>query len=229
MAAVKAKKEDVIVTNPLELKKVEITIVGDTPLIMHRWSEKAKKEMRDAQTGKAKGKQKKPKNPVDDFIQSIYWKSGKPEYPEDADEETCMKAFEEAIASGNAKFCFPVTAIKQAGISAAYRLGWVKNQMGLRGAFRIEGDENNMVEIISDPPVMREDMVKVGMGTADLRYRGEFKNWKATFTVIYNASNADYSVETIINVLNAGGFTCGIGEWRPERDGDFGTFHVQQD
>ncbi|MEE5994731.1 MAG: hypothetical protein V3G42_16130 [Oscillospiraceae bacterium] len=67
------------------------------------------------------------------------------------------------------------------------------------------------------------------MGTADLRYRGEFKNWKATFTVIYNASNADYSVETIINVLNAGGFTCGIGEWRPERDGDFGTFHVQQD
>lgn len=67
------------------------------------------------------------------------------------------------------------------------------------------------------------------MGTADLRYRGEFRNWKATFNIIYNASNTDYSIETIINVLNAGGFTCGIGEWRPERDGDFGTFHVQQD
>lgn len=108
---------------------------------------------------------------------------------------------------------------------SVFRLGWVKNQMSLRGAFCIEGDEN---KIISYPPIMREDMVKVGMGTVDLCYCGEFRNWKATFTVIYNASNADYSVATIINVLNAGGFTCGIGEWRPERDGDFGTFHVQQ-
>ena len=49
MATAKKKEESIVVT-PLELKKVEVTIVGDTPLIMHKWSEKAKKEMRDAQT-----------------------------------------------------------------------------------------------------------------------------------------------------------------------------------
>ena len=25
----------------------------------------------------------------------------------------------------------------------------------------------------------------------------------------------------------AAGFVCGLGEWRPERDGDFGRFHVE--
>ena len=27
-------------------------------------------------------------------------------------------------------------------------------------------------------------------------------------------------------IINAGGYVCGIGEWRPERDGQYGMFHV---
>lgn len=100
--------------------------------------------------------------------------------------------------------------------------------MGLRGAFFIESDFGDMVEIISDTPVMREDMVRVGQGTADIRYRGEFRNWSATFRLKYNASGS-FPLENIINALNAGGFVCGIGEWRPEKDGAFGTFHVAAD
>ncbi len=95
----------------------------------------------------------------------------------------------------------------------------------MRGAFFIDGDENQMIEIHGDPPVLREDMVKVGMGTADIRYRGEFKNWYADLVVSYNA-NGVYSLEQIVNIINAGGYACGIGEWRPERDGQYGMFHV---
>ena len=29
-----------------------------------------------------------------------------------------------------------------------------------------------------------------------------------------------------VNIINAGGYSCGIGEWRPERDGQSGMFHV---
>lgn len=82
-----------------------------------------------------------------------------------------------------------------------------------------------MLEIKSDPPIMREDMVKVGMGTADIRYRGEFRNWSTDMKITYN-KNGQYSLEQIINIINAGGFCCGVGEWRPERDGQNGTFHV---
>lgn len=217
MATKKAATE-VIEIRPIEIKKVTIRIVGDTPLIMHAWSEKAKRMMLEAQMGVAKGKKKEAKNPVDDFIRSMYWLTPMPE-------DGTMESFEEAIANG-ARFGFPVTAFKQAAISAAYRMGWAKDKMSMRGAFFIDSDENGMIEIHSDTPEMREDMVKVGMGTADIRYRGEFKNWYADLTISYN-SNGQYSLENIVNIINAGGYVCGVGEWRPERDGQNGMFHVQ--
>ena len=216
MATKKASTE-VIEIRPIEIKKVTIRIVGDTPLIMHAWNEKAKRMMLEAQMGVAKGKKKEAKNPVDDFIRSMYWLTPMPE-------DGTMESFEEAIANG-ARFGFPVTAFKQAAISAAYRMGWAKDKMSMRGAFFIDSDENGMIEIHSDTPEMREDMVKVGMGTADIRYRGEFKNWYADLTISYNA-NGQYSLENIVNIINAGGYVCGVGEWRPERDGQNGMFHV---
>ena len=69
------------------------------------------------------------------------------------------------------------------------------------------------------------DMVKIGMGTADLRYRGEFRNWSARFILKYDA-NGQYSLENIINTINKGGMLNGIGEWRAERDGISGAYHV---
>lgn len=212
------KKTEVIEIRPIEIKKVTVRVVGDTPLIMHAWSEKAKRMMLEAQMGIAKCKKKEVKNPADDFIRSMYWLTPMPE-------DGTMESFEEAIANG-ARFGFPVTAFKQAAISAAYRMGWAKDKMSMRGAFYIDSDENGMIEIHSDTPEMREDMVKVGMGTADIRYRGEFKNWYADLTISYNA-NGQYSLENIVNIINAGGYVCGVGEWRPERDGQNGMFHVQ--
>lgn len=212
------KKTEVIEIRPIEIKKVTVRVVGDTPLIMHAWSEKAKRMMLEAQMGIAKGKKKEVKNPADDFIRSMYWLTQMPE-------DGTMESFQEAIANG-ARFGFPVTAFKQAAISAAYRMGWAKDKMSMRGAFYIDSDENGMIEIHSDTPEMREDMVKVGMGTADIRYRGEFKNWYADLTISYN-TNGQYSLENIVNIINAGGYVCGVGEWRPERDGQNGMFHVQ--
>jgi hypothetical protein len=62
------------------------------------------------------------------------------------------------------------------------------------------------------------------MGTADLRYRGEFSPWKATLTVKYNANLM--SAEQVVNLFETAGFAVGVGEWRPERDGPYGRFHV---
>ena len=211
------KNEQVLEIRPIELETVTLKIVGDTPLIMHAWSEKAKREMLEKQMKVTKTKSRDAKNPVEDFIRSMYWLT---DMPTDMTEE----GFEKAIEQG-ARFGFPVTAFKQAAISASYRMGWSKDKMSLRGVFFIEGDENQMIEIHSDTPIMREDMVKVGMGTADIRYRGEFRNWSANLRITYN-KNGQYSLEQIVNIINAGGFVCGIGEWRPERDGQFGSYHV---
>lgn len=73
------KNDEIIEIKPIEIKKVALRIVGDTPLIMHAWSAKAKREMLEAQQGKKAGKKKEPKNPVFDFVESLYWMEGKPE------------------------------------------------------------------------------------------------------------------------------------------------------
>ena len=211
------KKTDLIEIMPLDIKTVHIRIVGDSPLIVHAWSDKAKKMMLDAQTGKTKTKAKPKRDPFDDFINSMYWLTKKPESNEDA--------FVDAVNNG-AKWGFPVGAIKQAANSAAYRMKWVKNQMELRGSYFLKTEFGEMAEIKGCVPVMREDMVRVGNGASDLRYRGEFSDWYMDFELRYNASGA-MTLEQIINCINAGGFACGIGEWRPEKDGSFGTFHIE--
>lgn len=218
------KKQEIIEIKPIEMREVRLKIVGDTPLIMHAWSEKAKKQMLDTQMGKAKGKQKDKKSPAQDFIDSMYWLTDKPAAADVESEEGKLALFIQAVQNG-AKFGFPVTALKQAAISASYRKNWTKDKMSLRGVFFVDGGFGEFMEIKSDPPIMREDMVKVGMGTADLRYRGEFQNWSATFTIKYDA-NGQYDLSSIVNMIAAGGVVCGLGEWRVERDGQFGMYHV---
>ena len=92
----------------------------------------------------------------------------------------------------------------------------------MRRAFHIDGD---LVEIKSEQhPQMRMDMVRIGMGTADVRFRPEFRDWSADVPIRFN--EAVISVEQIVNLFNLAGFGVGIGEWRPEKDGQWGMFHV---
>ena len=215
-----AKKNEaaIIEIKPINIVTTTVRIAGDTPLIMHRWSEKAKRMILEKQMKKTKSSAKEAKNPVEDFIESVYWMEGKPtEYTEEAFDESCRNG---------ARFGFPVTAIKQATISSAYRNGITKDMASLRGAFFIAGEGSELLaEVKGSAPTMREDMVRVGMGVADIRFRGEFANWYMDLQVSYNANGA-YTLDQIINLINVGGFSCGIGEWRPEKDGNCGMYHV---
>ena len=229
--ATTAKKETVAI-RPIKIKKIPIRIVGDSPLIVHAWSEKAKKEMLDTQQGKNKTKKKPTRLPFDDFARALYWLTPMPEeewYDEQTGESRMIvteELFEKAIQDG-ARFGFPANSFKLSANSAAYRLGWVKNQMELRGSYFLGSEDGSeLVEIKGCTPMCREDMVKVGMGTADLRYRPIFENWYCDMVLEYNESGS-MKLNDILSCLNAGGYCCGAGEWRPERDGSFGRYHIE--
>ena len=217
--AVAKKTEEIITIKPLDIQNIPFRIVGDTPLIVHAWSYKAKRELYE----KTNASKKEPRNPFRDFVNSMYWMNGVD--PKDMTEEE----YGELVAEGNVHTGFSSGSVKMAGNAAAYRMGWVKNQMALRGAYFInpvDDPTGDYAEIKGCLPVMREDMVKIGMGTADIRWRPMYENWYMDLVLSFNASG-NISKEDIFNIINAGGYCVGIGEWRAERDGKFGRYHVE--
>ncbi len=211
--------ERIIQIQPVIRSRFTVRVVGDTPLITHQWSEKAKKQMRDTKGGAPKVKKREPCNPTEEGMRAAYWLTPMPE-------EFTEEAFAKAVADG-ARFGVKATSFKLAGNASAYRQGWVKNQMALRLAYFIEADENGLVEIHAEDVTIREDSVTVGMGSADLRYRPMFSNWWVDLTVTYSKSG-QMTLEDILTVLDAGG-DVGGGEWRPEKDGIFGRYHSVRD
>lgn len=178
-----ANKQQHVDIPRIELGHFHITLIGDSPLICHRWSEKAKKEMLDKQMKKAK-QAKQAKNPEQEYKSSLY------PYP-------------------GGGYGFPSVAFKNAAVDACSHIEGI-TKVEARGAFHVNlGSDLVKVE---GKPGMREDMVKIGMGTADLRYRGEFKKWTVKLTIRHN--KAVLTMEQITNLFNTGGFAIGVGEWR---------------
>lgn len=195
--ATKTSSTDTIEVPQITVERMIIPVIGDSPLIMHKWSEKAKKEMLDKQMKVAKTA-KEAKDPQRDFEESIY------HHPEGG-------------------YGFPSVAFKNAAVSACRFTDGTKMTVA-RGAFHVEGE---FVKIEGAEPNPREDMVRIGMGTADIRYRAEFQGWRANIPVTFN--NKVLSKAQIVNLFNLAGFGVGVGEWRPEKDGQFGRFHVAKE
>lgn len=206
-----AKKETTSIELPkLDIQMMEATLIGDTPLIVHAWSPKAKREMLDKQMKTAKNA-REAKNPVEDFEQSLYrFEDGGYGFP--------------SVAFKNASVTAVTSVSGLTKVAARQAFHMVGEGVDVKGAFDGTTARLNLIRIEGPAPRMREDMVKVGMGTADLRYRGEFWPWHANVLVRFNANVL--SPSQILNILNVSGFAVGIGEWRPERDGESGMFHV---
>jgi hypothetical protein len=79
---------------------------------------------------------------------------------------------------------------------------------------------------ITGEPHMREDVTRVSSGGTDLRYRPEFTEWSTEVEVTYVKSML--TRESVLSLIEAGGMGVGVGEWRPEKKGDFGTFAIDE-
>ena len=199
---VKLPSEPISLT-PLRWVTIDVPIVGTTPLIVHRWAEKSKQMMRDKQQGGAVTK-KAPKQPEVDRMEATYWiKKGVPGFPAAAFKIATVDAtryFEKAVS-----FELLKRVVRVAGV-------------GPEQLVRINGDLHP-----------REDPVRVGMGTADLRYRNEIWPWKAVLQIRY--LTAALTLDSLIALVNAGG-GGGVGEGRPSapksKGGTFGCYEVTE-
>ena len=188
-----------IVINKPNIETVSFDVFGTQPMIQHKWSEKAKKQMLDKQMKKAT-KGREPKNPEQDFYDSLYLCSdGKhPKGP----------------------YGFPAVGFKSSAVRAAKQVEGM-TMTDAKAWFYVIPDDGDLVRIYGPPPVIREDMVKIQQ-TTDIRFRGQFNEWRVTLNVRYNMDQI--SSEQLLNLFELAGFSCGVGEWRMERGGTFGTF-----
>lgn len=179
-------------------KHVTLTIKGTSPLIQHNWSEKAKIAMREKHQGR-----KTKKREVRD----------------------CQQEGEAAsYRTDDGSYGIPLLALKSSIVSAAHRDLGIEKTLVRKALFIPSQDRSGVLKMECDEPTIQEDTVRVGAGSADLRYRPYFYSWSCEVTFEVDAELL--TTEDILSLIDRAGFGVGIGEWRPEKGGEFGRFEV---
>jgi hypothetical protein len=211
---------------PMSKKKTSLRIIGITPLLVHKFSDKSKIQILEKQTGKTKVKEWR--SPARDFVESLYWLNVEPEFNfseyahlEHEEREIAIKKEFQSHLNKGAEFGFPTSGLKKAMASGGYRAKVTKDKVSIFGAFFIEGE---FLKINGSPPEIREDAVRLSSGVSDLRYRSLFKEWWTDITIEYNSDVI--TATQLANLINIAGFSVGIGENRPEKGGQLGMFEI---
>ncbi len=205
------KDAEKIVITPPERKTFKITLKGLTPLIVHKFGEKAKKAIEDKQQQKATSVRGK-RDPKAEYLSACYVMPGSK-----AGQKGC-------------KYALPAITVKAAMVGACRYTDKNVNMTFARGAFHVHAEEAGLVPLKfkGAHPTMREDAIRLPNGSLDLRYRPEFIDWSVTVAVEHNA--AVISAEQLVNLLCVAGFPCGLCEMRPASKsgpgGDNGMFDV---
>jgi len=201
----KFNESNVEVTTKIELKNlkirvVKIPIISMSPLLINKFPEKAKKAIAEKQQGKAKAAKHDIRKPKEEY---------------QAAKHISVDGWEG----------FPAGGFKKCIIRGAKSGGLVMTD--IRAGVFIEPDcvETNLVRIIGESK-FREDYVRnPNSRGADITYRSEHTKWEAVLTISFNEGLV--SLDQIFQMVYAGGFGTGIGDWRPEKDGNFGRFTLK--
>lgn len=187
-----------------EMRAATISIVGVSPLLMHKWSEKAIRQLEGSQTGKPKA-HKAPKVPMEDAQAAAYIVAGMEDAPD---------------LPG--KFFLPAPAFKHAFLYGVSQLDDQKKfpKTKATGWMFMNGDPIIGFESVT----MRSDITRKPV---QMVYRLMFNGWTADLDITYNANSI--TIEQVVALFDLGG-VGGVGEWRPtspdNKTGDFGRFAV---
>lgn len=207
---------EIFSTGPRVDTPFTVWLVGDSPLIVHAWSQKAKIDMLTKQKKTTKAGRDE-RDPDADFTNSLY----------------PMR-----VEHGEPVYGFPATGIKNSVLSVAHKdKGLARTDLMASLFIRADlyetmtakaGATCNMplVRIWAPQPKMREDMVRVGVGLnkkASLAYRAEFWPWAIHISGYLNTKTVPR--ESLGFMFSEAGKACGIGEWRNEKRGPFGEYH----
>lgn len=201
--ATKSTSSDEIQIIQINTGTITVAVVGSTPLILNRMSEKAKRELlmpAPKKTAADKAANLKH-NPMDEFRAS-------PVTLRDESEPTLLAV--------------PATAFKGSMRTAALDLpGAKKSQIG-----RLTYIPGEFVGIYGTPKIYSTIVRSADMNrTPDVRTRCIVPKWAALLNITF--VKPIMREQAIANLLAAAGITVGVGDFRPEKGaGNYGQFEV---
>lgn len=202
-------KKETIELKPLCVRNMEVTIVGDSDLVLNKMNDINASTLIDKQKGKAK-KTDAP-NEWESIITSIHWLNGK---PTDYSEEGFIRALKE-----NAP-CISAFGLKKSFGDAVVRNEIDKYKTKFDAGVNVNA-VGGLVPIKFAQNFIDEKLMSPKKGSPVLTRLNRFTGWSATFTVSFMENV--YSAEQIINIINLAGFGMGIGSGRTS---GYGRYHV---
>lgn len=187
-----------ITLQPIAPRKISFWIKGTSPMIQHAWSDKGMKMLR--MTAAERKKQPKvARNPEQEITDACY-------------------------RTDDGEHGLPLLAFKASLIGAAHKDFGLEKTLLRKAFFVPSNDSGRVVPMEFDEMTGREDIVRIGANQTDIRYRPEFRGWRCQITAEIDPELLKF--KDIVNLINRAGFSVGIGEWRPEKGGEYGRFEL---
>lgn len=192
------------------IKTGEIFIKGTAPLVIHKFSEKAKNMIRDKQSAGSTAGSKKTRE---------------------------AKNFD-ALFEGARHISFegwdgiPASAFRSACIDACRLVGFKMTMAKLSIFVEADGFDQTegtpLVRIIGPAPRKLESMVRLATGVCDISVRPQWLEWGAKLRIKYDADQ--FTASDVCNLVNRAGMQCGVCEGRPSSKNSngmgWGTFEI---
>jgi hypothetical protein len=179
-----------------KLQVVSCKVVGDAPLVLNRFGEKARQQLHDSHAEGSTAKSRKKREPKD--FQACY--------------ESAKHVFREQDGGG---YGVPAASFRNAMIDAC-RLAGVVMTNAKQALFVVPdgiGTDGTPLVRITGEPVYHEAPVRNASGVVDLRARPMWPEWEAVVHVRYDADLL--RAQDVANLMLRAGVQVGIGEGRP--------------
>lgn len=190
----------------VERGTLELCVLGTSPIILNRMSEKAKRELlmpKGRKTATEKATSLKH-NPIEEYRASAYQIRA-------ADSPTLLAVL--------------ATSFKGAMATAALDLpGAKKAQIG-----RLTYVNGDYVPLFGVPQLFMSVVRSADMNkTPDVRTRAIVPQWACRLSVTY--IKPLMRPQAVLNLIAASGLSIGVGDWRPEKGkGNYGQFEIVSD
>lgn len=202
------QEQKLVLLQSMKIETMKLKLIGDSPLVINRFSEKAQTEIETKQAGKAKPKTggRAKREPKKEY-QAAKWLDVKK------------------------KDCLPALYFKMSFVAAAARFYHERQRPLLYGSLWVKGntitpDGEDAVKLKFKKVEMCTKHVRLqGVGRPlDLRYRPMYHDWSCDLVIDYDASVL--TREAVAEFVARAGFSVGLCEWRAEKGGPWGRFRI---